>query len=103
LMEECFTRDFCLGVSEIRPAQLVRRIMGPGKEIKEDGWRLVSRNLDSYVEAQVHGDVLLGRDVEELVADDSFRGAETGRNLEAMAEKFGFRLRWRKGGRIRYV
>ena len=41
--------------------------------------------LDDYIEAQVHGDVDLARDVEALVLDPSYRGTE----IEAAARKLG--------------
>ncbi|KAK4450560.1 hypothetical protein QBC34DRAFT_493806 [Podospora aff. communis PSN243] len=49
----------------------------------------------------VHGEVRLGRDVEALVADPSFRGGEVGGEMEALAGKFGFPLRWHVGSEIR--
>jgi Protein of unknown function (DUF3626) len=59
-----------------------------------------SRNLDHFVEAQVHGDVLLWRDVQELVVDPSFQDSDTGRDLEAMSAKYRFPLRWHQGFRM---
>jgi hypothetical protein len=99
--EECFTRDFALGVSHIRPTQLMERILNLGTPLQDPSGP--SRNLDHFVEAQVHGDVLLGRDVEELVADPSFRDSDTGRDLEAMSTKYKFPLRWHQGFRMQVV
>ncbi|KUJ44690.1 hypothetical protein ADL17_16155 [Micromonospora maris] len=55
------------------------------------------RALDDYVEAQVHGELHLGRDVQELVADPSFRGTAVGADLATAARRYGFRLRWHAG------
>ncbi|MFD4770188.1 DUF3626 domain-containing protein [Streptomyces niveus] len=55
------------------------------------------RKLDTYVEAQVHGDIDLGRDAEALVADPSFRGTGTGRLLAATARRCGIALEWHAG------
>jgi hypothetical protein len=55
------------------------------------------RALDDYIEAQVHGPVRLGNDVEALVADPSFRGSSVGARLEEMADRFGFGLSWHQG------
>jgi hypothetical protein len=99
--EECFTRDFALGVSYIRPAQLMERIINLKTPLQDS--RDQSRNLDHFVEAQVHSDVLLGRDVEELVADPSFRDSDTGRDLEAMSAKYKFPLRRHQGFRMQVV
>jgi hypothetical protein len=100
-LEECFTRDFALGVSHMRPAQLIERILNLGKPLHVP--TNPSRNLDHFVEAQVHGEVLLGRDVKELVADSSFRNSDAGRDLEAMSTKYEFPLRWHPGFRLRVV
>ena len=101
MLEESFMRESTLGaVGEMRPPKLVAHILarGEGDGISE---RARSGNLDFYAEAQVHGQVLLDRDVEGLVADPSFRDGQTGRDLVALAEKFGFGLRWHVGSEIR--
>ncbi|TCC00661.1 DUF3626 domain-containing protein [Micromonospora zingiberis] len=59
--------------------------------------RAAGRALDDYIEAQVHGEVDLSRDVRELVADPSFRGTAVGTALGAAARRHGFRLRWHAG------
>lgn len=48
--------------------------------------------LDAYIEAQIHGDVDLARDVAALVIDPAFEGTETGDPLRSLAEKHGFAL-----------
>lgn len=55
-----------------------------------------ARNLDHYIEAQVHGDVELARDAEYLVADPSFRGTATGEALAAL----GVPLHWHAGAEL---
>ncbi|WP_370409713.1 DUF3626 domain-containing protein [Streptomyces fradiae] len=52
--------------------------------------------LDDYVEAQVHGPVELGRDVEALVLDPSFRGTE----VEAAARALPCPVEWHGGFRL---
>ena len=99
--EECFTRDFALGVTNIRPSKLMERIIQLNNPVQNE--TSPSRNLDHYVEAQVHGDILLGRDILELVADPSFHGTDTGRDLEAMSLKYEFHLRWHQGFRMQIV
>ena len=49
--------------------------------------------LDDYVEAQVHGPVLLDRDVEALVLDPCYRGTA----VEAEARALPCRLEWHPG------
>ncbi|MCX5385631.1 DUF3626 domain-containing protein [Streptomyces sp. NBC_00083] len=51
------------------------------------------RVLDGYVEAQVHGPVVLARDAEALVLDPSFRGTGTARLLAAT----GVPVEWHPG------
>ncbi|MGC5334203.1 DUF3626 domain-containing protein [Micromonospora sp. DT62] len=55
------------------------------------------RALDDYIEAQVHGELSLARDVAAMVVDPSFRGTETGATLAALARRHGFALRWHAG------
>lgn len=55
------------------------------------------RALDDYIEAQVHGDLDLGRDVEAVVVDPSFRGTEAGETLAGIARRHGFALCWHRG------
>ncbi|KAK4234447.1 hypothetical protein C8A03DRAFT_18658 [Achaetomium macrosporum] len=99
VLEEAFVREAVLGMQGVRPPKLVRSILSWGGE---DGMRkrVMSRNLDHYIEAQVHGEVRLDRDVEMLVADPSFRGGDTGTELVALSDRFGFPLRWHAGSHI---
>jgi hypothetical protein len=55
------------------------------------------RVLDSCVEAQVHGPVVLKEDAELLVADPSFLGTRIGELLTALASTHGIELRWHRG------
>lgn len=57
----------------------------------------IGRALDAYIEAQVHGDLALARDFEELVIDPSFIGTEVGAHLEALASGSGITLRRHAG------
>jgi hypothetical protein len=58
------------------------------------------RLLDTGVEAQVHGVVVLNRDVELLVADPAFAGTSTGGVLYELADRYGFELKWHCGFRL---
>ncbi|WP_223256693.1 DUF3626 domain-containing protein [Micromonospora endophytica] len=59
--------------------------------------RVAGRSLDDYIEAQVHGELRLARDVAELVVDPSFRDTDTGTLLTDTARRYGFPLRWHAG------
>ncbi|MEU5052261.1 DUF3626 domain-containing protein [Streptomyces sp. NPDC021096] len=52
--------------------------------------------LDDYIEAQVHGPVVLGRDVEALVLDPSHRGTA----VEAAARRLPCPVEWHPGFRL---
>ncbi|WP_198357558.1 DUF3626 domain-containing protein [Streptomyces fildesensis] len=52
--------------------------------------------LDGHVEAQIHGPVLLDRDVEALVLDPSYRGTE----VEAEAARLPCPVEWHGGFRL---
>ncbi|MEV1080168.1 DUF3626 domain-containing protein [Streptomyces sp. NPDC050211] len=52
--------------------------------------------LNDYIEAQVHGGVVLARDVEALVLDASYRGTA----IEAAARALPFLLEWHPGYRL---
>ena len=84
--------DTVPGIREVGVADLVALLLGERPPSSEPG-----RALDDYIEAQVHGEVLLGRDAEALIADPSFQGTETGRQLEAVARRYGFTLAWHRG------
>ncbi|MDH3705276.1 MAG: DUF3626 domain-containing protein [Acidimicrobiia bacterium] len=56
-----------------------------------------ARDLDHYVEAQVHGGVQLAGDVQAIVVDPSFRGTEVAAELEALARTHDIDLDWHGG------
>lgn len=59
-----------------------------------------SRDLDGYIEAQVHGGVSLEADVESVVLDPSFRGTGIEDDLRAAAERYAFPLAWHAGSEL---
>ena len=59
------------------------------------------RALDDYIEAQVHGPVLLHEDVEAFAADPSFRPGYVGSQFRAIAEHYDIELRWHEGFELR--
>ena len=103
LMLESFTRDSAIGIHPIRPPALVERIHtvldGGGVE---NCWCFPpARNLDHYIEAQIHGAIQLGRDASALVACRSFRNhGEIGRQLELLASRYGLQLHWHEGSSL---
>lgn len=55
------------------------------------------RALDEYIEAQVHGEILLARDVEAIVVDPSFRGTPTEASLRAIEGRFSLPILFHAG------
>jgi hypothetical protein len=55
------------------------------------------RVLDTGVEAQIHGPVILDRDIEMLVADPAFAHTPVGQSLVQLSDKYGFELQWHCG------
>ncbi|SHG79460.1 DUF3626 domain-containing protein [Ferrimonas marina] len=49
--------------------------------------------LDAYIEAQIHGEVLLASDIDSLWLDAVYRGTE----VEAQAAELGLPVRWHNG------
>jgi Protein of unknown function (DUF3626) len=98
LLTEVFLRDFALGEPDLRPPKLIARLAvdldGPFADPEP---KSPMRNLDHYIEAQVHGTVSLADDVDILVADPSFRKLTVGRVLEDLCMRYGIALYWHCG------
>jgi hypothetical protein len=98
LFKDAFRRDFALGAADLRPGRLLDHLLTTlPKPYEDPATRLPTRNLDHYLEAQVHGEVRLREDVELLVIDPSFRGTETGQTLVALCDQYEIALRWHHG------
>jgi hypothetical protein len=98
LFAESFTRDFAIGEKDLSPPRLLERLLsGWERPFADPSLRLPTRNLNHYIEAQVHGDVRLHDDVDILVADPSFQGSETGRTLESLCERYQIQCFWHAG------
>lgn len=124
----CFARaTFCVGDSHLGPEdvgtldQLMSVLAGAIEECAEgDGFgrdlsasrflQTISdrghgsqsaRELDRYVEAQVHGTVNLAGDVAAVHLDPSFGGTQVHRDLQTAARRYGFDLMWSEGSEVR--
>lgn len=98
LFEESFYRDFAIGQAGLTPTALVAHLraqLRPSPSVTVQ--RAPTRNLNHYIEAQVHGDVLLSEDAQALVADPSFRGSDTGGVLQEIATRYAIDLYWHRG------
>ncbi|MDI1463864.1 DUF3626 domain-containing protein [Catellatospora sp. KI3] len=83
-----------LGVPGLTVPELVTRLRSPRPDIPVGP---AVRSLDDYLEVQVHGPVLLARDVEAVTADPSFRDTPSGKHLADAADRHGFALHWHAG------
>jgi hypothetical protein len=61
----------------------------------------LARNLNHYIEAQIHGLLHLERDVERLVADPSFQNQTMGELLQTLCVKNNIALCWHHGFQIK--
>ncbi len=98
LMTETFLRDFAIGEKNLTPRKLVNHLLfNLEKPFSDPSDKEPNRNLNHYIEAQVHGDVSLKEDVEVLVADPSFKGTYIGRILEQICFQYSIDLYWHRG------
>jgi len=98
ILEETFLRDFAIGESNLTPVRLVNHLLANLENPFVDPVnKEQNRNLNHYIEAQIHGDIALKDDVEVLVADPSFKGTHVGRILEQICLKYSIDLYWHKG------
>ncbi|MCP1396892.1 MULTISPECIES: DUF3626 domain-containing protein [Bacillus cereus group] len=98
LLEETFVREFAIGEGNLTPTILINHLLA---NLKRPFIDLVSkepaRNLNHYIEAQIHGEISLKEDVEALVADPSFKGTDVGKVLEEICLKYAIDLYWHIG------
>lgn len=100
LLEESFIRDGALGFAS-RPAGLLSHLQSQMVTLRPSSTNTGS-NLDHVIEAQIHGEILLSRDVEALVVDGSFAADDdkTGMVLREMGARFGFPVLFTRGFRL---
>ncbi|MED4214148.1 DUF3626 domain-containing protein, partial [Priestia megaterium] len=98
LLEETFVREFAIGEGNLNPTRLINHLLA---NLKRPFIDVVSkepaRNLNHYIEAQIHGEISLKEDVEALVADPSFKGTDVGKVLEEICLKYAIDLYWHIG------
>ncbi len=98
LLTESFERDFALGIADMRPPRLINHLKCRLQEPFENpADSPPSRNLDHYIEAQVHGEIRLLDDVDALIADPSFRGSDIGIDLERLCKFHDIAMYWHGG------
>lgn len=89
---------YVLGENNTKPRQLLDRLLRETRgSCASSNKTAASRNLDYYIEAQVHGEVALQRDVDVLVADPAYKNTTIGRTLEGLCSQYAIELRWHMG------
>jgi hypothetical protein len=97
LLQEVFERDSALGQS-LTPTRLINHLRANLEmEFSDPSDKQPVRNLNHYIEAQVHGDVSLKEDVDVLVSDPSFKNTPIGEIFERICAKYNIRLFWHSG------
>lgn len=98
LLEESFSREFAIGERDLTPTKLINHLL---VNLQNDVTPLVkkeqNRNLNHYIESQVHGDISLKEDVEVLVADPSFRETNIGTIFKELCLTYSIELYWHRG------
>jgi len=98
LLEEAFVRDFAIGEKNLTPVRLVNHLLvNLERPFTDPAIKKPTRNLNHYIEAQIHGDISLKEDVELLVADPSFKNTYVGGILEQLCLKYSIELYWHRG------
>jgi hypothetical protein len=96
LLSEAFTRDYALGEKDLTIPKLIKHLSSMDITHAFSSKR-IARNLNHYIEAQIHGNISLADDVEELVADPAFKGTAIGNFLESIAKDYKIKILWHQG------
>ena len=94
---ECFERQSLLGNKQIDVTAWVHHLRTSLRRPFDPAQRPMARSLDHYIEAQVHGDVIIARDGARLVADPSYLETQTGDMLQQLCARHGVSLKWHAG------
>ena len=97
-MRDAFFSDFAIGERNLTVPHLVDHFLNAlDRPFEDPSTRPANRNLNHYIEAQVHGDISLADDVEILVADPSFEGTAISRLLDELCSTYSIQLYWHIG------
>ncbi|MBN2983838.1 MULTISPECIES: DUF3626 domain-containing protein [Cohnella] len=98
LLKDAFFGEYAIGEKNATPRKLIELWSARLEEpFPEPSMGAANRNLNHYIEAQVHGEISLREDAVALVADPSFKGTPVGGTLERIGEKYGIDLYWHMG------
>lgn len=98
LIQDCLENKEALGEETIEPVKLVDKI---SRKLSTPYLQTIlgnpKQNLDQYIEAQVHADINLEKDVAILVADSAYQNTPIERSFKKLCEKYQIALLWRQG------
>lgn len=98
IFNDAFFREYAIGEHDLTPTKFIEHLLYDlQRPFKDPSEGKASRNLNHYIEAQVHGEIDLIDDVEILVADPSFKGTQVGTILEDICLKYSIKLLWHMG------
>lgn len=98
LLAECFQRSSALGESPLRPDSCLEFLChAMQKQCNERKDIHPVKNLDHYIEAQIHTPIFLANDVQKICMDPCFSETEVFPLLEEITEEYNIELFWQKG------
>ena len=98
LLRDTFHYNNTLGQQNISVKQLLNHLSNEiGKPIEDMSKKEPKRTLNNYIEAQIHGIILLSNDVEIMVADPSFMETDIGDKIMKTCKKYSIKLLWHMG------
>lgn len=101
LLTEIFNRDYALGEKNLTVTKFINHILkNIDKPFEETFNKNPSRNLNHYIEAQIHTDISLKDDVEILVIDPAFINTNTGKVLEEVCNKYDIKMYFHNGFKL---
>lgn len=98
LLGDSFVSDYSIGEINLTPTKLIHHLLNKlPKPFSDPSGKEPKRNLNYYIEAQIHSDISLKEDVDILVADPSFKATNIGEILERICHKYSIDLFWHRG------
>ncbi len=90
ILEEAAGSGKLLGVVECKPQEALKLLYdGPNVRLPVNG-----RDMCTTIEAQIHGKIDLGNDVDAVCVDEAFRHTPIERHFLLLCEKYGIDLKW---------
>ena len=98
LLEQLDQGKGAFGVDDLTVTGLLSQFTyGLSQPFRNPQKRPLGRALDSFIEVQIHGDIRLDEDVEQLVADPAFCNHPVGEALASISSRYGIPLCWHPG------